>query len=285
MPARARADRLQTAYLKACRLELRALKPGNVHIFAAGHGMTVAMFEASASASSGPIARLGATVGERILEAVSATAAAVGCNTNLGIVLLAAPLLAAAERAAPRPGLRPALDAVLADLTIDDAAQAFAAIRLAKPAGLGAVPAQDVAAAPTLDLRAAMRLAASRDLIARQYEDGFAEIFDIGLVLLPAAPREWDVTLTYLDFLSRFPDSHVMRKFGEDVAARLCEEAQNLSRRVRQIGEGAAAQALLADFDRALKERGVNPGTSADLTVASLLARACTSIVEGEGPT
>ncbi|HKW53006.1 MAG TPA: triphosphoribosyl-dephospho-CoA synthase, partial [Stellaceae bacterium] len=93
-----RAMRLQQAYVDACRLELRALKPGNVHVASEGHGMTVAQFEASAVASAPYVSASGKPVGERIRDAIAATHAAVGCNTNLGIVLLAAPLLAAAER-------------------------------------------------------------------------------------------------------------------------------------------------------------------------------------------
>ncbi|HET7593988.1 MAG TPA: triphosphoribosyl-dephospho-CoA synthase, partial [Stellaceae bacterium] len=104
------SDALQRAYIEACRLELRALKPGNVHVLSEGHGMTVAQFEASALASAPPLAAPGKPVGERIRDAIAATHAAVGCNTNLGIVLLAAPLWAAAERPAAG-GLRPALAA------------------------------------------------------------------------------------------------------------------------------------------------------------------------------
>ena len=105
------AARIAEAYIAACLLELDALKPGNVHRHAEGHGMTVADFERSAEVSAPALARTGASVGSRVLEAVEATRAAVGQNTNLGIVLLAAPLAAAAERR--EPDLRVALARVL----------------------------------------------------------------------------------------------------------------------------------------------------------------------------
>lgn len=89
------------AYVSACHDELRALKPGNVHDFADGHRMAVAQFETSAAASAGPLTSPGASVGERILGAIEATRAAVGVNTNLGIVLLSAPLAMAAEAGKP----------------------------------------------------------------------------------------------------------------------------------------------------------------------------------------
>ncbi len=80
------------AYLAACRAELAAIKPGNVHVHAAGHRMSVADFEASAALSAPPLTAPGARVGARIEAAVAATRAGVGQNTNLGIVLLCAPL-------------------------------------------------------------------------------------------------------------------------------------------------------------------------------------------------
>ena len=90
------------AYIAACRLEVRTLKPGNVHIFADGHRMTVADFDHSANASAPFIADPALSVGDRILNAVEATFAAVATNTNLGIVLLCAPLAAAAEHCTQR---------------------------------------------------------------------------------------------------------------------------------------------------------------------------------------
>ncbi len=89
------------AFGAACRAELQALKPGNVHVHAPGHGMTVEDFERSAEAAAPWVAAPGLGVGERVLRAVESTRAACGQNTNLGILLLAAPLAAAAERPGP----------------------------------------------------------------------------------------------------------------------------------------------------------------------------------------
>jgi triphosphoribosyl-dephospho-CoA synthase len=271
--------RLQQAYIDACRLELRALKPGNVHVASEGHGMTVAQFEASALASGAPLAAPSKPVGERIRDAVAATHAAVGCNTNLGIVLLAAPLMAAAERAGAG-GLRSTLAATLAGLTIADATAAYDAIRLARPAGLGRADAQDVSTAPTIDLRRAMALAADRDRIARQYADGYDDVFAIGVRWLRGAHRagetaEWAATCAYMDFLATFADSHIVRKLGADIAETVRGEAAALATR---LGEAPRDERMIADlvaFDANLKSRGLNPGSSADLTVASLLALAC----------
>src|SRR4051812_47223437 len=106
-------DAIADAYRAACRAELRALKPGNVHVFADGHRMTMRDFEVSAEVSASCLAAPGARVGTRVRGAVEATATAVRSNTNLGIVLLCAPLAAAAEAGGD---LRRALAAVLDDL-------------------------------------------------------------------------------------------------------------------------------------------------------------------------
>ncbi|MEY4929079.1 MAG: hypothetical protein RL279_818, partial [Pseudomonadota bacterium] len=42
---------LTQAYRNACLAELQAIKPGNVHVFADGHGMTVHDFIKSADAT------------------------------------------------------------------------------------------------------------------------------------------------------------------------------------------------------------------------------------------
>ena len=87
---------LRATYEAACRREIAALKPGNVHIFADGHRMSADDFLTRAVASSAPLARPGLAVGRIIFEAVRATRQEVGTNTNLGIILLCAPLLSAA---------------------------------------------------------------------------------------------------------------------------------------------------------------------------------------------
>ena len=282
-PARLSAA-LRQAYLAACLGEIEALKPGNVHVHAAGHGMSVEDFRVSARVSAAPLAARGSPVGRRILEAVTATRAAVGCNTNLGIVLLAAPLLAAAERAR-RGGLRRSLSEILQGLGVADAAAAYAAIRLAAPAGLGRVGEQDAAAAPTVDLRRAMALAAERDSIARQYATDYADVFDIGVARLRAeaargtAP-EWAASHIYMDFLAAFPDSHIRRKHGEEAAEAVRAEASSLAAALAHATADRRRSALI-DFDQDLKRRGLNPGSSADLSVASLLAFACENILGG----
>ncbi len=259
------------AFVEACLAELEAPKPGNVHRYAPGHGMVAADFVLSAEASAGPISASGARVGARIHGAVAATLKAIGQNTNLGIVLLCAPLAAAAER--HEVGLREALARVLDDLDEGDAAEAFAAIVAANPGGLGRAPRHDVHGPVTATLREAMAEAADRDRIARQYVTSFEDVFSLGLPALKAADPDsrWRTVAVYLAFLASFPDTHVVRKFGISVAERTQADAARIRDGLARLKPDERMAALLA-WDAELKARGVNPGTTADLTVATLFA-------------
>jgi triphosphoribosyl-dephospho-CoA synthase len=271
------------AFIAACRDELEAPKPGNVHVYAPGHRMTVAQFEESAVAAAGPLCAPGARVGARIRGAVEATIKAVGANTNLGIVLLCAPLAAAADPAFSacasgdeRPGdLRDSLRRVLDGLDVADAADAFAAIVRAAPAGLGRAEQHDVFAPPHVTLKQAMAAAADRDRVARQYTNGFADVFDLGIPVHTAAAARWPgpkfATLAvYLSFLSRFPDSHILRKYGAEAAAEVSQTAQKFDALLHESNNPVGLVDELLAWDRVLKARGLNPGTTADLTVATL---------------
>jgi triphosphoribosyl-dephospho-CoA synthase len=268
-----RPDKIAAAFMAACRAELEALKPGNVGVHGEGHGMTVADFEASAAAAAPHIARRGAGVGARILAAAEATREAVGQNTNLGIILLAAPLAASAERA-NGAGLRVALQNVLADLSKEDAALAFQAIALANPGGLGTVAEHDVRQPAQVSLLDAMRLAADRDRIAYQYVSGFADIFDLGLPAAEGATTPAEAAAkAYWRFLTTNADSHIARKHGMAKADGVKRLAQEIDRALARTPDGRARTLILLKLDARLKAERLNPGTSADLTVATLFAR------------
>jgi triphosphoribosyl-dephospho-CoA synthase len=262
------------AFLAASRAELLALKPGNVHVHAGGHGMEPAHFEAAAEASAPWIAAERLQVGERILRGVEAAMAAAHCNTNLGILLLSAPLAAAAQHE-DGGSLRDRVRHVLAALDAADAANVFSAIRLANPGGLGTAPDQDVARPPTAGLRQAMALAADRDRIARAYVTDLAEIFEFGLPLLEQAGRNGAganvVTTLHMAYLAQYPDSHIARKLGEEAALAVQAEARRHAALWDPAVRPESFEALLA-FDTALKSRNLNPGTTADFVVATLFA-------------
>ena len=290
-PAARQADgaAVRRAFVQACTLDVLARKAGNVSVASPGHRMHADLFLQSAQAAADPLCRPHATVGERIEAAVQATWRVVQCNTNLGIVLLCAPIAAAQERRAPAAAGRPlaaSIRDVLETLGVDDARAAYRAIALARPAGLGSAAQQDVNDAPTVGLRVAMAMAAGRDRIARQYAEGYADVFDPGLAsfehALELAQRRGDgpqaaaihaMQATYLEFLAAWPDSHIARKMGDAAAHSVMAEARPWRERARR-GESLDADPAWAAWDESLKARGLNPGTSADLCVATALAAA-----------
>jgi triphosphoribosyl-dephospho-CoA synthase len=264
---------IASLYRAACLAELDALKPGNVHAFAAGHRMAVTDFVTSAEVSAPHLARAGAGVGVRVEAAMRATMDAVGQNTNLGILLLCAPLAVAAERGRDLPGILDHLDKA-------DTEGVYAAIRRANPGGLGRAARHDVAApGPVPPLAAAMAEAAPRDAIARAYVTDYAELCRIGLPALAAARSAglsppWTTTAVHLAYLTQVPDSHIARKYGFARAEAARAEAEQALGGLDLRTEPVAA--LLA-HDSRLKNSGLNPGTSADFTVATLFHDALTS--------
>jgi len=258
----------------ACLLEVSAPKPGNVSPGRHFHDTRYEDFLASAVAIGPALAAAGENpLGTTIRRAVEATLRWTRSNTNLGIVLLLAPL----ARAALREGasLRERLRTVLAETTVTDAGEVYAAIRRARPGGLGEAKAEDVAGAPTVSLRDAMSLAAERDAIAREYVTDFALTFETGVPAVLAARREglaWSDTVVeaYLALLDATPDTHIARKLGAAEAAAISLQA----REVRAAGgtrspEGRRALGVLDAELRDPRNRR-NPGTTADLTCAAL---------------
>lgn len=259
----------------ACLLEASAPKPGNVSPTAAFRDLRYEDFLASAAAIGPAMALAGERpLGETIRSAVELAARWTPSNTNLGIVLLLAPLARAALRPSTAP-LRTRLRAVLAATTVEDAREVYAAIRRAAPGGLGRAPAQDVAETPTVTLREAMALARDRDAVAREYATDFQTTFEAGAPALERALADglgWsDATAeTYLTLLAAAPDSHIARKLGPAAAAAITRSAGA----VLDAGgvRTAHGREAMAALDRELRDarNAKNPGTTADLTAAAI---------------
>jgi triphosphoribosyl-dephospho-CoA synthase len=256
----------------ACLLEVSAAKPGNItpaHDFS---DTTYADMVRSALALGPVFARPRARrrrVGELIADGVAATAEVARANTNLGIVLLYAPLVRAEVSRRADETLRSAAERILARLDVNDASAAFPAIARAGPGGLGEAPEHDVRAPARVSLREAMAAAADRDSIASEYATGYAIVFGTGLPLLDEALRAGLSTLDaivslHIGLLASHPDTLIARKAG--VAA-----AHAVSAAAREVRDGSRS---LEDFDASLRgvDNRLNPGTTADLVAAVLLA-------------
>ncbi len=263
----------------ACIYEATAPKPGNVHRGADFEDLTYLDLVVSGVAI-GPTMERAATqpLGRTIYDAVAATRQLVATNSNLGMILLIAPL-ARVPRLIELAGngtteLRTGVRNVLANLTTDDTRLVYDAIRMAKPGGLGQVETADVHDSPPDDLIAAMRLAADRDLIARQYSNDFAELFEFVVPTIEEELRSHTlndaIVRAFLQTMSRFPDSLITRKLGSAMALRAGDQAAEVLR-AAEAGDEVFHDAL-AEFDFWLRSDGHrrNPGTTADMIAAGL---------------
>ncbi|MGH8772235.1 MAG: triphosphoribosyl-dephospho-CoA synthase [Burkholderiales bacterium] len=269
-------EALQDAIQRACHLEIAALKPGNVSHHREGHGMTAQDFLASAQAIAAPMTAPDLSIGERIFNSVQATRKAVSLNTNLGIILLFAPIVHAALAPEQERSLRTRLERQLLVLDLMDAELAFKAICAAAPGGLGEAVRHDVKRPADVTLLHAMKEAKSRDLIARQYANGYRDVFEVGLRRARSALTqwhnpEWVAVAVYLAFLARFPDSLIARKYGAPSAREVSVKAAEFEARLASETQPEKMVPALLEWDGELKNAGLNPGTSADLTAATLL--------------
>ncbi len=267
----------------ACTWEVLARKAGNVCPGREFPDLTVADFLNSAAAIA-PILDQAPTqpLGITILRCIEETRKVVNTNTNLGIVLLLAPL---ASVRLDEP-LQSGLSRVLSQTTVEDVRNAYAAIRLANPGGLGDVAKQDVKSEPTLPFREVMALAADRDLIAGQYSDDYKHVFVAANWIVGFVTGEFvgtEIERGIIDFqmwsLANYLDTLVARKMDDP-------EAREVQRRARAIVHELAAtdtpegrRAILA-FDIWLRADNHirNPGTTADLIAAALFV----ALREGE---
>jgi triphosphoribosyl-dephospho-CoA synthase len=258
----------------ACIWEATAPKPGNVHPDASFADATYDQFIAAAVAV-GPVVERAATVGvgRTVLDAVRATREVVGTNTNLGTLLLIAPLAAVPDEVRLDQGIA----AVLSRLTHQDTRDVYEAIRISAASGLGRTAEADVFDDPpgNLQLVEAMRLAADRDLVARQYTNEFADVF--------TGPSEWiadridrgstlsrAIVHAHIRQLSEWGDSLIARKCGSKLSDQAQERAAVALAACDAVEE--AFQCAIAELDLWLRADGHrrNPGTTADFIAASL---------------
>lgn len=262
----------------ACLLEASSPKAGNVHPTSDFDDMTYLDFLASSVGIAHVFDnRERKSVGELVHSAVSWTQMQLSKNTNLGTILLLAPLARAASHCGNSicsQALRSAVEQELRGLNACDAELVYRAILLAKPGGLGRSSVHDIRGEAPLDLVEAMRLASNVDAVARQYVYGFQDIFDRLLPWLMELTERYSdlreaICGLQLRWMAAELDGLIVRKTGTQIA----EEARGLAElawdELRTLGRRATRFVALDSFLRADGHRR-NPGTTADLIAATL---------------
>ncbi|MEM7232643.1 MAG: triphosphoribosyl-dephospho-CoA synthase [Planctomycetota bacterium] len=256
----------------ACVLEVCAPKPGNVYPGRDFAHLSYLDFLLAAGAVARELDRARErSLGETVLAAVTASRSVTRDNANLGIVLLLSPLSSLHPNEEPSDGVA----RVLGALTERDTELVYEAIRVATPKGLGEADESDVRGDAPPRLLDAMKLAEDRDFIARQYVHGFDDIIQSGVPMLresldTTSSIEEAVVGLQLRLMAQFPDSHIARRCGREIAVRSSELANDVLE--ADWPETPESRTLEADLDVWLRDGGNvrNPGTTADCVAAVL---------------
>jgi triphosphoribosyl-dephospho-CoA synthase len=242
-------------------------------------------------------------IGEAVKEAVDETTSwQKGGNTHLGTILLFAPLAAAAGlcgsiRAINSPNLRRAVGEILRATTVKDAVDAFESIAKTTPQTLGKLSDMSAPDLSTIKCRPvqsttlleAMRHSSKWDGVASEWSTSFEKVFVVGYPeLLEVFGQTRDVNIatvhTFLFLLSHFPDTFMARKIGLKRTPYIEDAVEIGSEETRWVADSAReaiklgglttleGRASIQALDNRLRSgQGLNPGTTADLTGASLM--------------
>ena len=260
-----------------CDIEMESLKPGNVHKYSPGHDMSVEDFLKSSLIISKCLTNNNLYFGEKIFNCVKEIKLKIKQNTNLGIILLLSPLVEVIlnHGIISKKELLKKTKKLIRKQNIKNSTPIFKAISLASPGGLGLSKKYDVNKLPKTNIFKAMKYSEKKDFISRQYSNGYKDIFNIGLPAYEKYLRKWKninwaLTGVYLTFLKSFNDTHIIRKKGIKIAQNVKKEAKKYYKYTNNVKNLDKIKKNLLIFDKKLKSNGINPGTSADLTVATL---------------
>ncbi|MDG5818302.1 triphosphoribosyl-dephospho-CoA synthase [Natronococcus sp. A-GB7] len=221
------------------------------------------------------LAANGAAVGPAFERAVEGMATQEGGNTQFGALLLLVPLV----RAAGDELSQPVVEGVLEGTTVADAAAFYRAFEHVDvfvadpPEGMAPLDVRRGAAAiQTLEERGltlldVMDRSVPGDDVAREWVTGFERSFAAAERLAAAeGPILERTAAVFLSLLAERPDTLVANRSGEAVAAEATERAAALVERDALETDRDAVEA----FADELVDRGINPGTTADVTAAGL---------------
>ena len=166
-----------------CDTEIKSLKPGNVHKYSEGHGMNLKDFLKSSLIISKCLTKNNLDLGKKILISVNEIQNKIKKNTNLGIILMLSPIatIVQEEGIISKEELLKKIKSLIKKQNIKNSIPIFKAISLTSPGGLGFSKKYDVNELPNTNLYKAMEFAKKKDLIARQYCNGFEDIYKIGI--------------------------------------------------------------------------------------------------------
>jgi triphosphoribosyl-dephospho-CoA synthase len=292
----------------ACLLEAAAEKPGNISPGKSFNDLNYNHFLFSAAAVFPAFLNIEEKgVGEIVYKGIKETHSLIDTNTNLGILLLTAPLASAYVKLRKRKKqsffdypsmelekwhkekenklnaessflkeLRKELHLVLNNLDKKDAEFAYQAINFSKAGNLDKVEKGDIADNVDLNLYDAMKLAENRDNIAFEYVNDYSIIFDFAYPRFITNMNKIDsidnlIIKTFIEILAEYPDSLIARKYDFKTAEQISLKTGKLLKKLENFDiQSKKAENLIAEFDKYLRsqKRKFNPGTTADIITA-----------------
>ena len=259
----------------ACLLEATAPKAGNVFPGNGFSDLSYVDFVRAADITA-EVLDTHERFGYAVAKAAERIRALMETNVNLGILLLLGPLFRADQILSDKKILEPTQDDwltsvadALRELESGDESAIFHAISISAAGGLGKVKKWDVhEATGQVNLMDAMRDAAMRDRVAKQYAFGFSDLMEsVVPVLMESIVQTGDllagIVNAQIKLLTNHPDTLISRKSGECKA----EEVRELA---SEVDPNQVSQRV--KLDQFLRRDGnrFNPGTTADLIAAGL---------------
>ena len=217
-------------------------------------------------------------LGKYILEAVAETDRWINNNTNLGIVMMTTPIAVAAAISDDFNEIRSNVVKLMANTSVDDACDLYDAINIADAGGMGDQDEYDVASDNAKqELRDnnqtmydVLKISAPWDMLAREMTSDMPAVFEIGYPAYHELKKEKSLNdacvLTFLTILSQVPDTLISRKYGSDEALKI----SMMTRDLLKMKDSDDFAERLREFDDYLFDNHYNPGTTADLTAASI---------------
>lgn len=217
-------------------------------------------------------------LGKYILRAVAETDRWIKNNTNLGIVMMITPIAAAAAISDSFDNIRENVKLLMSNTSVDDACDLYDAINIADAGGMGDQDEYDVASdSAKQELRDnsqtmydVLKISAPWDMLAREMTSDMPAVFEIGYPTYHKLREEKSKNdaciLTFLTILSQVPDTLISRKYGSDEALKI----SMMTRDLLNLKDESDFKDKLKQFDEYLFNNKYNPGTTADLTAASI---------------
>ena len=270
-------NQVKMAFEYACKLDVFSIKPGNVFLNHPAYGMSHKDFLQSSMACSDIMCEQNMDIGLKILESVKASMDVVGCNTNLGIILLCVPIVEAVYMDKEHKFDQNNLKIVIDNINYKQTKSIYKAINLANAGGMSSKEEFDLKSnkSDNFTLFEAMNFAKTYDYIASEYTKYFYNIINnISLnwrnYFKLMNNDECATTATFLKQIASNPDSLIARKHGLSTAEQVSERFKEIADEYCALKDPNILNNKLLLLDSELKIQGLNPGTTADVVVASI---------------